>query len=102
MPPHISKKVQGGDLKMEGRKVWMVIISVLLIVIAGLLIFSHVRRSREGIIKEASVEAVQREIERIQKDPNIPPNVKANLIRQLQAELTRAQTKQPQTQPHAP
>lgn len=87
---------------MEGRKVWMVIISVALIVIAGLLIFSHVKRSREGIIKEASVEAVQREIERIQKDPNIPPNVKANLLRQLQAELARAQAKQPQAQPTSP
>jgi hypothetical protein len=78
---------------MEGRKAWMVIISVALIVIAMLLIFSHVRKSREGIIKEASVETVQREIERIQKDPNIPADVKANLIRQLQAELARAQTK---------
>ncbi|GBC98061.1 hypothetical protein HRbin17_00556 [bacterium HR17] len=87
---------------MEGRKAWMVIISVALIVIAMLLIFSHVRKSREGIIKEASVETVQREIERIQKDPNIPADVKANLIRQLQAELARAQTKQTQTQPHAP
>jgi len=81
---------------MEGRKALMVVISIVLILIAGMLIFSHVRRSQEGIIKEASVEAVQREIERIQKDPNIPPNVKANLIQQLQAELARAQAKQPQ------
>jgi len=78
---------------MEGRKVLMVVISVVLILIAGMLIFSHVRRSREGIIKEASIETVQREIERIQKDPNIPPDVKANLIRQLQAELARAKAK---------
>jgi len=87
---------------MDWRKVLTVVVCVLIIVVAGLLIFSQVRKSREGFIKEASVETVQREIERIQKDPNIPPNVKANLIRQLQAELARAQTKQTQTQPTAP
>jgi hypothetical protein len=81
---------------MEGRKVFMVVISLVLILIAGLLIFSHVKKSREGIVKEVSVETIQREIEQIQKDPNIPSNVKANLIRQLQAELARAQAKQPQ------
>lgn len=87
---------------MDWRKVLTVVVCVLIIVVAGLFIFSQVRKSREGFIKEASVETVQREIERIQKDPNIPPNVKANLIRQLQAELARAQTKQTQTQPTAP
>jgi len=87
---------------MDWRKVLTVVVCVLIIVVAGLLIFSQVRKSREGFVKEASVETVQREIERIQKDPNIPPNVKANLIRQLQAELARAQTKQTQTQPTAP
>ncbi|MCS7264793.1 MAG: FeoB-associated Cys-rich membrane protein [Armatimonadetes bacterium] len=87
---------------MEGKKTLTVIVCVLLIIVAGLLIYSHVKRSREGFIKEASVEAVQREIERIQKDPNIPPGVKANLIRQLQSELARAQTKQTQAPPTAP
>lgn len=84
---------------MGQSKVWKVVISVVLIVIAGLLIYSHVRRSQEGFIKEASTEAVQREIERIQRDPNIPPGVKANLIRQLQVELQRAQSKQTQSAP---
>lgn len=87
---------------MDWRKVATVVVCVVVIIVAGLIIFSQVKRSREGIIKEASVEAVQREIERIQKDPNIPPNVKENLIRQLQAELARAQAKQPQAQPTSP
>ncbi|MFN3421368.1 MAG: hypothetical protein ACK40X_06585 [Armatimonadota bacterium] len=52
---------------MGEGKIWTVVISAVLIVIAGLLIFSHVRRLGEGIVKKASVEAVQREIERIQK-----------------------------------
>lgn len=80
----------------------MIGISVILLVIAGLLLFAHYQRSQQGIIKEAKIETVQREIERIQKDPNIPPNVKANLIRQLQAELARAQAKQPQAAPTSP
>jgi len=80
----------------------MVVISIVLILIAGLLIFSHVKKSREGIVKEVSVETIQREIEQIQNDPNIPPNVKSNLIRQLQAELARAQAKQPQQAPTLP
>lgn len=87
---------------MDWKKTLTVVVCVLIILVAGMIIFSHVRKSREGIIKEASVEAVQREIERIQKDPNIPPGVKANLIRQLQAELARAQAKQKQTQPTSP
>ncbi len=87
---------------MEQRKTWMVVVSVLIIIVAGLLIFSHVRRSREGYIKEASVEAVQREIQRIQQDPNIPGHVKQQLIRQLQTELHRAQTKQSQQAPTNP
>jgi len=87
---------------VDWRKVATVVVCVVVIIVAGLIIFSQVKRSREGIIKEASVEAVQREIERIQKDPNIPPNVKENLIRQLQAELARAQAKQPQAQPTSP
>lgn len=87
---------------MDWKKTLTVVVCVLIIVVAGLIIFSQVRKSREGFIREASVEAVQREIERIQKDPNIPPDVKANLIRQLQAELARAQAKQPQAQPTSP
>jgi len=87
---------------VDWRKVATVVVCVVVIIVAGLIIFSQVKKSREGIIKEASVEAVQREIERIQKDPNIPPNVKENLIRQLQAELARAQAKQPQAQPTSP
>lgn len=87
---------------MDWKKTLTVVVCVLIIIVAGLIIFSQVRKSREGFIKEASVETVQREIERIQKDPNIPPDVKAKLIRQLQAELARAQTKQPQAQPTSP
>ncbi len=87
---------------MERQRTWLVVVCIVIIAIAAVFIFSYVRSGREGYIKEASVEAVQREIERIQNDPNIPPNVKANLIRQLQAELQRAQAKQPQQAPTNP
>lgn len=87
---------------MERQRMWIAVACIAIIVIAAVFIFSYIRGQREGYVREVSVEAVQREIERIKNDPKIPAGVKENLLRQLQTELQRAQTKQPQSSPTAP
>ncbi|GBC97559.1 hypothetical protein HRbin17_00046 [bacterium HR17] len=66
------------------RNTLLVVVSIMLIVVAGLLIFSQIRSQREAQRLSSPQTELQQRIQEIQNNPRIPEAAKQQIIQQLQ------------------
>ncbi len=73
------------------RNTLIVVVSVVIIILAALLIFAQVRRGREALRVSAPQQEIEKQIQEIQKNPNIPEHAKQQIIYQLRMRQGAAQ-----------
>lgn len=80
----------------DSRQRTLAIIAVVLIVVALLIFFWQYRRSQPEMV-QITPQDIQKEIERIQNDPQMPPQAKQAAIEQLRARTGIPQQGPPST-----
>jgi|GEM_PF-3550979 Tfp pilus assembly protein PilN len=78
------------------RNILLVVVSIMLIALAGLLIFSQIRSQREAQRLSSPSTELQKRIQEIQSNPRIPEAAKQQIIQQLQIRQGMGQYMAPQ------
>ncbi len=79
------------------QRTWLAVVSVIIIVVAALLIFTQVRKGQEAKRASAPQQEIERQIQEVQKNPNIPEAAKQQIIYQLRMRQGTAGQMAPQS-----
>ncbi len=75
----------------------IIVVSVVIVIVAVLLIFVQVRRGREALRVSAPQQEIEKQIQEIRKNPNIPEHAKQQIIYQLRMRQGATQQMGPQS-----
>lgn len=79
------------------RNTLIVVVSIVVLIVAALLVFTQVRRGREALRVSAPQQEIEKQIQEIQQNPRIPEHAKQQIIYQLRMRQGAAGQMAPQT-----